>query len=683
MGVHWQVNFKSLRTASNYIVNIYDAAYSGTPVQLTGADRPFEVAEDNSDDMFIPIRTQSGYINIVDTGNVDWESIIPITSTSRPVTVTKDATVVWQGFLQPQTFEGELYGDPQERRLPVCCALSVLDRFDISPSYAETASFGEVIAYVLGFIPTLTVGHIYIAGGDVEGWIDKRIDWANLCETGDDDVVRGKLSAGKLLEEVCKFWGWTARCFGTDFYFTAADTQLSPAFMCFDIQDLTSVARQPEAVSWTTKALTGNIFASAQNEDLVLLGVHRTTVTADINRFGTVLTVDLSKYETWMDKNHSGVSHLAISSDKHYFSRTSAYANAEEVSQGVGVMRWDMGNCDLEIDVDMATQPYTAAGGLHEFYYYEGQLADLHDLPFTPLLRVERNDWYASNDAFACARIKSKHSMNFDHGVLVISGDTLVAGVYNNAYYNYNGACNLVCRLQIGDKYWNGTAWTTTRSSFAITAVGGKVWAQGSGEVPSNRTLDLTTFTSPYPNYNGHGVPIDGAMSGVVTFEILNVASYGGSFFGGGVPWCGFSSLGIQFLRATAYAPYSDQGSKRYTGTVRGFTEDKAVSVIFASDNGFAAGLGIILNEDRSYCQTVKIEEEGGEYDEHPEQYLAERISLFGATTRRKLVIEVRDDVVSGITPGHRVTLDGSTFYPVSLSHKFRDDITTIILLEI
>ena len=145
MGVHWQVKFKSLRTASNYVVNIYDAAFSGTPVQLTGADRPFEVAEDDSDDMFLPVRTQSGYIRVVDDGNVDWSEVLPTSAVSRPVTVVKGNAVVWQGFIQPRTFSGELFGNPQVREFPVCCALSILSTYDIAPDHAETADFGNVI----------------------------------------------------------------------------------------------------------------------------------------------------------------------------------------------------------------------------------------------------------------------------------------------------------------------------------------------------------------------------------------------------------------------------------------------------------------------------------------------------------------------------------------------------------
>ena len=684
MAIHWKVLFKSLRSGTTYSVNIYDSSYTGAAVELTGADNPFEVTEDESDNMFEPIRKQTGYINIVDTGNVNWAAIIPTNATARPVTVTVSSNVIWQGFLQPQTFEGELYGDPQVRRLPVCCALSVLDSFDISPTWAETADFGQVLGYIFSFIPTLTVGHFYIAGGSVNDWLEKRVDWANFRNDGDDDVPRAKYSAGQLLEEICKFWGWTARTFGVDYYFAAGESTLYPAFMVYDLQDLDSPwTRQPSYADWTNATLSGNIFASVDNQDLIMLGIHKAEVTAEIGKFDSVLALDMNKYEDWLDRNATSISHWAggSSNDKHYFYRTERFSNVEEFDPGEGVMRWDMGNCYLEIDVDTAQQPYFAAGAMYEFYYYEGQTSDLHDIPFRPLLKVDHNNNYQYNTDFACARIKSKHSVNFDHGVIVIGGDTLVAGILSGRYYEYNGCCQMTCRLKVGDYYWNGGLWTTTPSTFVIDPCGGTQWNSGAGKIESNRQLD-SSFESPYPNYNGWGIPVTSSISGFLTFEILDLTTYGGGFFVGTTPWCGFSTLDVKFLRETAYAPYKDKSSATYTSTTNDFVETKSVNTIFASDGGFAAGVGIIMNDDNSYCATVPITESGGSYDDHPEQYLVDRMATYGRRTRRKLILELNTNAITRITPGHQVIIDGDTFYPVSISRNYRDDKTMLILME-
>ena len=68
MAIHWQIPFKSRRTGTVYTVNIYDSTYSGNPMVLKGGSEPFVTEEDNTEDEFTPIRTQSGYLNIADDG---------------------------------------------------------------------------------------------------------------------------------------------------------------------------------------------------------------------------------------------------------------------------------------------------------------------------------------------------------------------------------------------------------------------------------------------------------------------------------------------------------------------------------------------------------------------------------------------------------------------------------------
>jgi hypothetical protein len=273
--------------------------------------------------------------------------------------------------------------------------------------------------------------------------------------------------------------------------------------------------------------------------------------------------------------------------------------------------------------------------------------------------------------------------MNLDHGVIVFRGSTTVVEVEHNTFNTYNGYCQLVCRLKIGGKYWDGSVWTTTDSTFTMTNVGGTQWSMGQGKIQSNRTLNQTTWTSPYPNYDGYGIPITSSVSGYITFEVLQVMDSSGHFTPGW-QWVGFSDFEIKFLRAIAYAPYSDKSHSEYIGSpINTFPDDRSISTIFASDNGNAAGIGIILNSDNSYCQEVRISESGGEYNEHPERFLVDRIASYGASAKRKLVLDLLDSEIPNISPGDKVTIDGDTFCPVSISRQFRDDITTLTLLEI
>ena len=88
------------------------------------------------------------------------------------------------------------------------------------------------------------------------------------------------------------------------------------------------------------------------------------------------------------------------------------------------------------------------------------------------------------------------------------------------------------------------------------------------------------------------------------------------------------------------------------------------------------------MNIDGSYLIGADF---GGTDPERPEQHLANRVTSYWASSKRGASTEMRSDSqkVSGITPRHKVTLDGTTFYPISISHNWRDDVTALNLIEL
>lgn len=242
----------------------------------------------------------------------------------------------------------------------------------------------------------------------------------------------------------------------------------------------------------------------------------------------------------------------------------------------------------------------------------------------------------------------------------------------------------MTCRLQVGDKYWDGASWVDTPStfSFPIGEIGG--WALGAGKILSNRTLNQTTWTSPYPNYVGYGASVTDVLYGKVTLEIVGVSS--------GAPaedmpnvFCDLKNIKILFYRALAYAPYIDVSRNVYIGTpVNSIGTDKTVDTIFASDMGNAAGLGIILNPDgQGYCSELIYTYDAIGGPEHPEQHLANRMATFGHRRRHCVTLNFIESEVGDITPSTKILWRNNTYYPIAISHKYRDDIVTVKMIEL
>ena len=236
MAIHWQVKFQSLRAKELFTVNIYDADYTGSnPVQLKGGESPFVTQEDDDDDMFKPVRTQSGYLRIVDDGcDADgnslganwWRTFIPATDVSRPVTLTdSDGNVRWMGFMQAQNFGSKLYLNKQEREFPVQCPLSVLSKAEMLSANVNIKNFAYLLQDIITSIPeeARPTSYVFQGGSYAYYWLLNRIDWQNFVEISETNTFKAKYNYFELLEEICKYWGWTARVCRDTIFFTCMD----------------------------------------------------------------------------------------------------------------------------------------------------------------------------------------------------------------------------------------------------------------------------------------------------------------------------------------------------------------------------------------------------------------------------------------------------------------------------
>ena len=127
MAIHWRCRFKSIDDTL-YSVNIYDATYTGSPVELTGAAAPFETQEDGDEDMLAPVRISTGTLRLINLNTID--ALIPTTPKARPVTLTHTEggiTIVdWQGYIQQAQFTQQWTATPYAVELPVVSALGIL-----------------------------------------------------------------------------------------------------------------------------------------------------------------------------------------------------------------------------------------------------------------------------------------------------------------------------------------------------------------------------------------------------------------------------------------------------------------------------------------------------------------------------------------------------------------------------
>jgi hypothetical protein len=684
MAIHWQIPFKSLRSGTVYTVNIYDPNYShyAGHVVLKGGAQPFVTQEDDDEDFFANIRTQSGYIRIVDDGKdsegntFNWKTFVPTTDTDRPVTVTDgNGGIVWQGFMQAQNFNGILYGNPQEREFPLQCALSVLEGSDIDITHRAIENFAYLLRDCVNEVDRLSGGTvsqhqlltsgsihidtIYIQGGsDAIGWMLKRIDWQNFV-TFDNDEIKARYTLYQILEDVCRFWGFTARTFGQNLYLVRPDDLDIQDFAVLTRAQLNSLASgTDESTSglFSTVALAGNEFATCNNVDFRQRGHNKSIVSVDDNGSETENIIELDE-------------------------------KIEETMEGQG---W---NSQTYIDDDMSAQ-YTndlltftrllVTGTCLNNYgaFVLGQIGDISESKDTyRMVRIKKsyNASVASSQAYAQLTTVFHHA--YSEGFFQIHGTVYrYSNVFRETMTDKSewGKKTMYMRLGVGKDrnsavWFNGNTWSSAESTFKAS-----IGNSGKDIFALNSTGNFARKGIPAPDTDGLlFVEILGSddlddIDGEKSFEIADFTVEYYKYI---------SPNGGSASRAPSNRPKLPFDMKYTSQNGNNVRNEWNADCIYASDNDMAFGYGLIINPDGTFTKSISY----NGVDMHPEQQLADRVTAYWQTARRKVSVEMMSNVgnVPQINPQKQVTLDSMNFYPIAISRDWRDDITEITMLEL
>lgn len=676
---NYSITFVSLRAGTVYTLSI--GGGTGTPIPLEGAAQPFVTQEDDTDDMFTPVRTQSGYIRIVDDGfdadgnSFDWRDLIPATGTSRPVVLSHDdggnTIVDWMGYIQPQNFSGMLYVGTQEREFPVYCGLSGLQNVTLADMGTASApvSFAFTLYRMFHQLPTLQFTTFAVQGGaDAREWLMKKMDWRNFYNSGGTPSY----NAAQIFEEICKFWGWTARTDGQTVYLTCMDDDTEQNWLILDISDLLSLTASSGTVSQPASSipLMGDIFVSFDNDDTFVWGVKSAVVKSDVNKADSIIKFAPNDLEEQM-----GVPTIWV-------------ADQEDASIGYFCTATKY-NLDGQTMKAYSANP---TGGFERRIVFS--TAESESSSDVDSILIRREPVTIDGQMTSIVHIETKNVMTFSQGSLAIT-----AQLFNGAR-TLDGENKVIwARLGIGmtresakwfylnnsnqhSRYYDiASGWGDTAQPFALYGNNGQlngvfVWGADGSVLPQ-------VVYCKFPK-----IPVAAALYGYLYLEILGME--GESSFE-------IANLEMTFTRETIYLPTrSDQRRPR---TVEGSsdTEHEFVStgdtgagstwnadLIFASDYGIMEyGYGLLMNANGSFMETVPYNDDT-DY-EFAEQHLANRVATYWQTSRRRMTMQLNaaDGDVADVSPLTNVTVDGGIYYPVSISRNWWDDVKSLTLMEI
>ena len=682
---HYIIPFKSFRGGTDYRLCIWDQT-GAEQVELIPAAEPFVTQEDDDEDAFAFIRTQTGSIKVVDTGDVNWRSIMPSNDLDKPVTLEVMNSPVWVGYLQSESYGGELYGNPQEREFAVQCPLSVLRAVQVTTEETELHNFAYILKYIIDSLPSYTntandpvVNRVIVQGGTyARQWLLNLVDWQNFINQSEDDGDTAKYNLYEILEDICRFWGWTARILQRTLYLTRNDDSQNSGLLTLTYSQLESLANgstsagstssRPSAVSVSSGSLV-----STDNDDFQLRGPSKATVKSDCNAESTVVKFapkavreELGDTWTWVQGEEFMTGYFTTPNVRSFGQSSS--------SPAYNIMRGTSADVALGAGYFCRRQIFSSS---------EADKADKVDMICT-------NGYSFSSPL---ASISIERWRNYSGGSLSMKG-SLYAGE-KMFQPSDSFTCCMFVRIGIGSDR-NNAKWYSLQHDDGGTIT--SRWQDNPDVVAmpvSGSQLQGFTAVKIYDNFlfNTWGqfqsIPLDENLSGKLFIDFM------GMNYGPVSPVLIEVQIGdfeVEYSRDVTFIP-STTGEKRarvmteerkssreYVSESDGQTHDEwNADCIYASDNNMEYGYGLLQLPAGGFMEKAPYYT-GNEY---PEKHLANRVVAYWQQAKRKLSVEVTQEGAAVVTPVTPVVMDGTQCQVLSIAHNWCDDVVTLGLLQL
>lgn len=721
--VRWQLPFKAF-DGTQYVINIYEQNYSGSVTQLTGADKPFTTQEDDNDDIFQPIRTQTGYIRVIDTNGTLMEQMIPSNNTQRMVRLMEGGTIKWQGFMQAQAYTQPWEDDAVEIEFPVKSVLGVLE--DISIPSSKASSSNRLAALLTNMIAALSmtdyIGGVVIVDDAIaaSNWLMARFLWSPFYNEelvnnqGDATQVLVGQSYSYILTAVCNLFGLTARESGDTLIFAHYDqpSGVLCRVLTYTWANITSMASSgtpsPSVASLPSVDMMSQLtFEGDDNNTGYVQGARSATIVLNIAD-GVRLHLNLPQ----TTEDTSTTYDVTLGSSQNTYARVQPHparpsSTAHEqwtyktyywVSENVpsapgnGSHAALLQKCvllDRSFNPQYASQSNLAQTGAFPCRWYKSTSATptMNNGLFLVQMYLINATQKSNFKAHLIYQMTTPLSYKYNSGYIRISFKSRAFNQWADGLGTYwyfddfsiagtkmTQQLNII--LKWGNKEWDGTQWVTYSSS-----VGHKPF------VVQFLGSDMTGYTTPSDVDGGSGmyIPITEEMDGNVMFGISNAVI---------CEWNGGSDLTLNsYCRILTdleieYVPKQEIiASTRRQNTYRkeilasGFTEEKATALSIGTYNNNIESPVFLQNENDEYIEGFTYNTgENSTVTQRPELRLLDRMAAYLNQVRR-----THDAVVHhGLNIFSQLYVYLSRVYmAVDATHNWRDNRQTLKFIEV
>lgn len=658
----WTIDFM---TRAGRSIHIQISGKNGsTDEALIPSDNPCCFEEEGREDLFMPIKTQSGYIEVI-TDDISLASqIIPTKGGTRQVRVFETATPtaytepLWIGWVQPKLLSFKLWNGKQKLQIPIECLISGMRYKPVNMPPQNKINIGVILYRILG-----AFSYAYFQGGIVLG--GEMIEWARAwthkkvySSLFDEDSTQYD-----VLEKLCVFFGWTARQYKQSIYFVAnrnvdaVNTSVRKVLAA----DLADSTYSTAAQLWQEVQLDGSMLVNTSNNVKFFEGCNIAKATCQLITFdqdialnfteistaidnGTITTQNNKSESEWSEGGHD---YYRVTNDFWVMFGATPITVGNFTIQGYNVEPILNKNGSTDIN-DWSTNLlvwYTTDYTL-DTYWVEGE-------PGSP--SYQTTDIRIDTETVGYLEFASANPVSYD-----TAGTLVVNAAVDTEYDKYRGACFFV---KIGNLWYNpvNNSWQTTKPTTYIK-------------------LDVD-------NHDGYSINIPQAMSGTLVLQF--VPDYGNLSAN--------SYVGQAYALKSASAEFTAVQSETYNSQINEVEASAKNSTGFDNEVNFDSLICLkraLVANSKNFLLDASEQPSQGLYDTlyrdaqlfDPLQRLCDQAAEELSKTGRlyEIYARWRAGLTYDITPITMVYVDplNEWCYPVSVKYNLRDDEVLLRLIK-
>ena len=705
--VRWQVPFAA-HDGTRYRVDIYDEGYTGNPVVLTAGETPFTTDEDDSDDFFAPVRTQTGTLQVctdIEGSNtpLKLEDILPVNNIARPVRLLKYANgsysvIEWQGFLSCEAYSQDYVGIPQNLDLPLIGVLDAMASVEVDPAkLSGLNTVGGTINQLLEifidkagvsyfseyYVPTIARGR-----NIVSKYIDATILFEQKEYNNENSttyIVSG-LSLQDCLARIATYMGWCLREKSGTLYFMAAnetsgyrrnyrqgmaDMQGNFSYRWMvDLSDTAVSTQDIDDLDWMGNGHQRSVAQGAKSVEVVAK-LEKYNVKVELPECPVSDSTYTATFKSLKGTGYSGYNadvtvQTWINEDKDFIN--TCIFNYFTTAKNSGGYIYVTGEATLAqvltralINPSSSTDSFSYNPYIGAFMVRWKQGSDdvVDGLYIVGIRYYGSFTPTSTNHVF---QIRSLVNYALSGGNLVLKYDMLpiMCGDSGRSLFPGDNYKYLWISVQFGSKYWNGTSWSDSFTTFKVWQ--SKLDSDGNYKMPISGLMSGELIIRVYPVNEEIAIPLDGTqdLGSDIFFKEL--------------------SISYELPENDTLTDRSENHYFRLLGT--NFRDEISVDTDLASSLNNQPSPSLIMNDQTTPMTLLNYGSSQSPDMRRPEVDLLNRLATYYGAARQRLELEVAH--ISTPLPMLRLNGidDGKVYLPLAESRDWRTGVCKLTCFE-